>query len=253
MVTTIPQGTVAIITGAAGGLGRSTALRLAQAGIAVACSDIDLAETRKTAQLAADRGTPSLATRVDVTDASTIRAWREEVHQTLGRPSLVLNIAGSLDRRMMDDLDEPGFLRSLAINAGGPYSVIRTFADDLREAGNNGRVVNVASIAAQTGYPYPGYAASKAALLNLTRTLLLDFWGSGVTVNAVCPGAMDTPMLKREALPGMIAKTPTGRIASPNDVAAAIEFLCSESAACINGTCLVVDGGATSVFRYFEE
>jgi len=245
------RGRVAVITGAGGGLGRVTAQRLASHGVHVACADIDEESVADTAEMVRSRGARSLASRVDITSTEAVGRWREEVHSELGPPSLILNVAGSLDRRMMDQLDQAGFMRSLEINAGGTYLVTRTFAPDMTAHGA-GRVVNVASIAGFIGYPYPGYAASKAAVLNLTRTLLLDFWGTGVTVNAVCPGAMDTPMIKREAIPLMNAKTPIGRVATPEDVAGVIEFLCSDAAAGVNGASIVVDGGATAVFRYFD-
>lgn len=243
---------VAVLTGAAGGLGRATAVELARAGVTIACSDTDLDGARETARAVEQEGGIALASRVDVTDPGEVEIWRDLVRDQLGTVSMVLNVAGALDRRMMADLDHAAFLRSLEINAGGPYLVTRTFADDVR-ASATGRVVNVASIAGVTGYPYPGYAASKAALVNLSRTLLLDFWGSAVTVNTVCPGAMDTPMLKREALPAMEAKTPLGSVATPQDVAGVIAFLCSQAARCVNGASIVVDGGATAVFRYFED
>jgi 2-hydroxycyclohexanecarboxyl-CoA dehydrogenase len=245
-------GPVAAITGAGGGLGRVTALRLAACGIRVACSDYDEQAARTTLQDVVAAGGRGTAARVDVASEADVGRWRAEITRDLGRVSVLLNIAGTLDRRMMAELDHHAFLRSLETNVAGPYLATRTFADDLRAAGTAGRVVNVASIAGFTGYPYPGYAASKAALLNLTRTLLLDFWGTGVTINAVCPGAMDTPMIKREAIPLMEAKTPIGRVATPEDVAAAIEFLVSQAASGINGASLVIDGGATAVFRYFE-
>ena len=245
------EGRVAVITGAGGGLGRAAAQRLGRSGAVVACSDIDAEAAAATAQLVAQAGGRASSMGVDITDPTEVAEWRLHVLGELGAPSLVLNVAGALDRRMMIDLEHSAFLKSLEINVGGTYLVIRTFAEDLRAHGS-GRVINIASIAGFTGYPYPGYAASKAGVLNLTRTLLLDFWGSGVTVNAVCPGAMDTPMIKREAIPSMVAKTPLGRIATADDVAGVVEFLCTDAAACINGASIVVDGGATAVFRYFD-
>lgn len=106
-----------------------------------------------------------------------------------------------------------------------------------------GRVVNTASIAGVTGYVYPSYAASKAGVVNLTRSLLVDFWGTGVTVNALCPGAMDTEMLDRSAIPAFIRKTPAGRVVTPQEVAAVFDFLAGEEAACVNGATIVVDVG----------
>jgi NAD(P)-dependent dehydrogenase (short-subunit alcohol dehydrogenase family) len=244
-------GRVAVITGAGGGLGRATARRIGAAGALVACSDIDAEAAAETAELVVESGGQATSMGVDITDHAEVADWRTRVLVELGSPSLVLNIAGALDRRMMSELDQAAFMKSLEINVGGTYSVTRTFSDDLRAHGA-GRVINVASIAGFIGYPYPGYAASKAGVLNLTRSLLIDFWGSGVTVNAVCPGAMDTPMIKREAIPSMVAKTPLGRVATADDVAGVIEFLCSDAAGCINGASIVVDGGATAVFRYFD-
>lgn len=243
---------VAVLTGAGGGLGRATGVLLARRGVAVACADVDADAAARTADAVQSAGGRAIASEVDITSADAVRTWRDQVASELGTPSVVLNVAGVLDRRMLADLDHVAFLRALEINAAGPYLVTRTFADDLRTSGSSGRVVNVASIAGFTGYPYPGYAASKAAVLNLTRALLHDFWGTGVTINSVCPGAMDTPMIKGEAIPLMVEKTPVGRVATPEDVAAAIDFLCSEAAACINGASLVVDGGATAAFRYFD-
>jgi len=244
-------GRVAVITGAGGGLGRATAQRIGRSGALVACSDIDADAAAATAEHVIKSGGAATSMGVDITSPADVTEWRSRVLDDFGAPSLVLNVAGALDRRMMADLDHAAFLRSLEINVGGTYLVTRTFSDDLRAHGA-GRVINIASIAGFTGYPYPGYAASKAGVLNLTRTLLLDFWGSGVTVNAVCPGAMDTPMIKREAIPSMVAKTPLGRVATADDVAGVIEFLCTDAAACINGASIVVDGGATAVFRYFD-
>jgi len=245
------EGKVAVITGAGGGLGRAVATTLAAGGAQVACSDVDLDAVEQTADMVRKAGGVASARRVDVTVEASVEQWRDEVHEAHGRAAIVANVAGILDRQQMLDADLEAYMKVLQVNLGGTYGCTRTFAPDLIDAGW-GRVVNVASIAGVTGYPYPSYASSKAGVVNLTRSLLVDLWGSGVTVNSVCPGAMDTPMLHRDALEAMLSRTPSGRIVTPEEIAGVLGFLCTDAAACINGAAIVVDGGATAVFRYFE-
>ncbi len=242
---------VAVITGAGGGLGRAVATTLAAGGAQVACSDVDLDAVEQTADMVRKAGGVASARRVDVTVEASVEQWRDEVYEAHGRAAIVANVAGILDRQQMLDADLEAYMKVLQVNLGGTYACTRTFAPDLIDAGW-GRVVNVASIAGVTGYPYPSYASSKAGVVNLTRSLLVDLWGSGVTVNSVCPGAMDTPMLHRDALETMLSRTPSGRIVTPEEIAGVVGFLCTDAAACINGAAIVVDGGATAVFRYFE-
>lgn len=245
------EGKVAVITGAGGGLGRAVATTLAAGGAQVACSDVDLDAVEQTADMVRKAGGVASARRVDVTVEASVGQWRDEVYEAHGRAAIVANVAGILDRQQMLDADLEAYMKVLQVNLGGTYACTRTFAPDLIDAGW-GRVVNVASIAGVTGYPYPSYASSKAGVVNLTRSLLVDLWGSGVTVNSVCPGAMDTPMLHRDALETMLSRTPSGRIVTPEEIAGVLGFLCTDAAACINGAAIVVDGGATAVFRYFE-
>jgi len=245
------EGKVAVITGAGGGLGRAVATTLAAGGAQVACSDVDLDAVEQTANMVRKAGGVASARRVDVTVEASVEQWRDEVHEAHGRAAIVANVAGILDRQQMLGADLEAYMKVLQVNLGGTYACTRTFAPDLIDAGW-GRVVNVASIAGVTGYPYPSYASSKAGVVNLTRSLLVDLWGSGVTVNSVCPGAMDTPMLHRDALETMLSRTPSGRIVTPEEIAGVLGFLCTDAAACINGAAIVVDGGATAVFRYFE-
>ncbi len=245
------RGRVAVVTGAARGLGQAVARRLAASGATVACADVDGVAARKTAEEIGADGGRAAGFEVDVTSEASLAALREQVHAVLGRVDMVMNVAGILDRRQMADTDGEAFRRVIDVNLTGTYLTTRAFAADMTERGW-GRVVNTASIAGVTGYVYPSYAASKAGVVNLTRSLLVDFWGTGVTVNAVRPGAMDTEMLDRSAIPAFIRKTPAGRVVTPQEVAAVFDFLAGEEAACVNGATIVVDGGATAVFRYAD-
>ena len=218
-----------LITGAGGGLGSAIARRFAATGHPVVCLDRDEAAARRTAAALSSAGAEATAYGLDITDESAVVGLRESLAESDRLPRHVLDV-----------------------NVTGAYSVIRTFAADLVHSGA-GRVLNISSIAGTIGYRFPAYAASKAALINLTRALVLEFWGTGVTANAVCPGAMDTPMLDRSATVAFLRKTPTRRVVNPDEVASLCAYLISEDAAGINGQSIVIDGGATSVFRYTDE
>jgi 3-oxoacyl-[acyl-carrier protein] reductase len=161
---------------------------------------------------------------------------------------MIFNVAGVLDRRGLS-MSVDDFRALIDVNLVGTYAVTRCFAADLVDLGW-GRIVNVASIAAVSGYPALAYAASKAGIVSLTRSLLHDLWGTGVTVNAICPGAMVTPMMDPTILEQVLSRTPAGGPVAPEVVAAAFEFFASDTSGSVNGQVLVIDGGATSVFSY---
>ncbi|RZK72853.1 MAG: SDR family oxidoreductase, partial [Rhodococcus sp. (in: high G+C Gram-positive bacteria)] len=161
----------------------------------------------------------------------------------------LVNIAGILRRTHLADTTADSWRQVMDVNVTAPFLLTQAFADDLKAA-EYGRVINCASFAGTRGYEYSAYAASKAALINLTSSLMFDFWGTAVTVNAVAPGAMVTPMLDRPAAERMAAKTPTGRILDPDDVAAVIGFIAGRASRGVNGTTTVIDGGASLLFSY---
>jgi NAD(P)-dependent dehydrogenase (short-subunit alcohol dehydrogenase family) len=245
------NGRVAVVTGAGGGLGRAVAERLAAGSAMVACADVSVPAAEATAASITAAGGRAVGLGVDVSSEASLADLRAAVHATLGPADMLMNVAGVLLRQQMDTTDAEGFRRVIDVNLLGTYLSTRTFAPDMIASGW-GRVVNVSSIAGVTGYSFPAYAASKAGVVNLTRSLLVDFWGTGVTVNAVCPGAMDTGMMDHSVRRAMDRKTPSGRVVAPSEVAALVEFLASTEAGCINGASIVVDGGATSVFRYVD-
>jgi len=244
-------GRTAVVTGAGGGLGGAIARRLAEAGAHISCGDLDGESALRTTRQISEAGGVATGFTVNVTDEDRVCQWRDEVVAEHGPASILVNVAGAIERRLLLECDHETFMRAVDINLGGTYTTIRAFAPDLIAAGN-GRVVNIASVAGITGYPFPSYAASKAAVVNLSRSLLTDFWGTGVTVNSICPGAMDTAMFNTDLIPEMTSRTPLGRIVTVDEVAAVAEFLCLDIAAGVNGTAITVDGGATAVIKYFN-
>ncbi|AMB39049.1 SDR family NAD(P)-dependent oxidoreductase [[Arthrobacter] sp. ATCC 21022] len=240
-----------LIKGAAGGMCRGINKRLGNAGHTLVCVDLDLERCQAAVDELRAQGINAHAFAADVTREDDVERLRAAVNETVGEVHALVNAAGILDRKMLLDHSVASFSRAIDINLVGPFALIRAFAEDLLAA-NWGRIVNVSSIAGTTGYPYPSYAASKAGLSNLTRSLLVDFWGTGITVNSVCPGVVDTPMVIREVRDQVPNKVPTGKIVDPDEIGALIAFLLTDDARSINGADLVIDGGATQVFRLFD-
>lgn len=239
-----------LVTGAGGGMCRGINARLAQAGHVLVCVDLDLAASEAAAARIVDAGGHAVALAADVADETAVEALRDEVTSRVGPVHALVNAAGILDRLSLTDSTAATFRRALDVNLVGPFNLIRAFSPAMIEAGW-GRIVNIASIAGTTGYPYPSYAASKAGLANLTRSLLEDLWGTGVTVNSVCPGVVDTPMVIDEVREAVRRRVPTRQIVDPEEIGALIAFLLTEEARNINGADLLIDGGATKLFSLF--
>lgn len=243
------QGRIALVTGAGGGLGREVALRLASGGARVVALDVNGDALQETARAITEAGHPVHTRVLDVRASADVLALRDWMSDATGEPDILLNVAGILERSGLEDTSELVFRNVLDVNLVGPFLLTQAFAPAM-VAKRWGRIVNCASIGGHNGYPFTAYAASKAALINLTKSLLHDLWNTGVTVNSVSPGAMDTPMLDRGAAATMTSRTPSGRITTPADVAAVIDFLVTDEAQAVNGADLTIDGGATAVFRY---
>jgi NAD(P)-dependent dehydrogenase (short-subunit alcohol dehydrogenase family) len=240
-----------LVTGAAGGMTRGINARLARAGHTVLCADFDADGARRAADTILAEGGKAADFRVDVASADSVHALGEAVRAAGHEVDVVLNAAGILDRRYLTDHDDESFDRAIQINLVGPFRVIQEFSPGMVERGW-GRIINVSSIAGVTGYPYPSYAASKAGLSNLGRSLVKDFRGTGVTVNAICPGVVDTPMVIDEVRRQVATKVPTGQIIDPEEIGALAVFLISDDARNINGADLLIDGGATRFYELFD-
>jgi glucose 1-dehydrogenase/3-oxoacyl-[acyl-carrier protein] reductase len=250
-------GRVAFVTGAASGIGQAIARGLAADGAAVACADVNGAGAAETAAAITGGGGRAVGVRCDVTREEDVQAAFAEVAASLGVPTAVVNAAGLSTPHGYADVDDATWHRLLDANLHGPLLVCRTAAAAMQDASVGGAMVNITSIESSTvvviSQPHgqPHYAASKAGLAMMTKVLARDLAAVGIRVNAVAPGVVQTAMTERASGgdPGLLARTtariPLGRLARPEEIAAAAAFLLSDEASYITGTELVVDGGWT--------
>jgi len=243
------EGRVALVTGGGGGIGRATAHALAQAGAHVAVSDIDEEAARAVAgEIGHGEGH-----RLDVADEAQVKAVVAAVIDRHGRIDVLINNAGLGARMPTEDLPTERWRQVLAVNLDGSFFCAREAGRHMLAAGQ-GAVVNVASIMGLVGnahYGHIAYHSAKGAIVNFTRALACEWAARGVRVNAVAPTFARTrltePLLADEAMAQrLLADTPIGRFAEPEEVAAAILFLASDAAAMITGVTLPVDGGWTA-------
>ena len=235
-----------LVTGAASGIGRVTALRFAQAGARLALADLQPAVERVAAEAVA-LGADAAAWILDVADWPAVEAAVAEIERRLGPIDCLVNAAAIVDHiAPLGKMKPERWQQELAVNLSGPFHMIRAIAPGMAARGF-GRIVNVASAAARGGLALQaGYAASKSGLLGLTRNAALEFARHGVSCNAVLPGMIATE--KVLAMPEPIraaatAATPARRFGTPEEVAALIAFLCSDEAGFINGAEIDITGG----------
>lgn len=242
------DGKAVLVTGAASGIGRATALRIAAEGGAVAALDLQADAVEETAKRCQEDGADGLALVCDVADPNAVRDAVAEVRERFGRLDALCNIAGILRFDHTHELALEDWERILQVNLTGTFLVCREALPHLLEA--RGAIVNTSSTAALAGHPWTAaYSASKGGVLALTYTLAVEYGKQGLRANAVCPGAVQTPIHDRFELPeGADRKLlyrilPLDEFRGPETAAAAIAFLASEDAAHINGTAVRVDGG----------
>lgn len=243
---TLKEGT-AMVTGGGSGIGRATAMMLAEMGAPVGVADIDADATEETAAEIRKSGGEALAVQINVQDKASVEAAFDKVESWRGPVTILVNSAGILRIKPFEDFDIENWNSVLAVNVTGSFLCGQRAASGMKAAGY-GRIVNLSSISGfRAGVGRTAYGTSKAAIAGLTRQMALELGRHGITANAVAPGATTTPMTHDaytdETRATLLPMIPAGFIANPEDIAVAIAFLVSQQARYVNGHTLPVDGG----------
>jgi len=247
------EGKVALVTGAASGIGRATAELFARNGARVVASDVNAGAGAAVVAALSEGGADARFVAADVTDREAVEAVVHQAVEAFGRLDCAANCAGVGGGHAATHLyPEAEWNRIVDINLHGTWLSMRAEIEAML-TGGGGAIVNVSSTLGLRGSPFAApYSASKHAVLGLTRTAALEYAAQGIRVNAVCPGAIDTPMMDatferfpgfRETLTGYV---PMGRMGGPDEVAGAIAWLSCDAASFVTGEALTVEGGLLS-------
>lgn len=246
-------GRVAVVTGAAGGIGAAVAVGLARFGAAVACFDLAGADLDATRQQIESSGGAAVVHEVDVTDGDAVQAAVEAVGRELGPVSAAVNAAGINFQQAAESMTTEQWRRLLDVNLTGVFHSCRAQGAAMLAHGQGGSIVNIGSISAtiaNRGLDQVHYNSAKAGVLQLTKSLALEWAEQGIRVNSVSPGYTATPMARDPAVWEHVkeyeADIPLKRMAEPSELVGPIVFLLSRAASYTTGIDLLVDGGATS-------
>ena len=245
------NGKIALVTGGSSGIGRASALAFAREGAKVVVADIVVDGGEETVRLIKQAGGEALFVKADMSKATELETMVKKVVDTYGRLDCAHNNAG-IEGAMgtTAEYTEEDWGRVMTINLTGVWLCMKYEIPQMLKQGG-GAIVNTASGAGLAGVPrMPAYVASKHGVVGLTKTAALEYAKSGIRVNAVCPGVIQTPMVERvtSQRPGMVEKMiaaePIGRMGKPEEIAEAVVWLCSDAASFVTGHAMSVDGGA---------
>jgi NAD(P)-dependent dehydrogenase (short-subunit alcohol dehydrogenase family) len=248
-------GKVVLVTGAATGIGRATALAFGRAGASVVVADTSVEGGHATAGMIVEAGGKALFVKADVTRPGDVEALVEKTVKAYGRLDCAVNNAAIHEEgQPLADADEEQFDRIMGVNVKGVWLCMKHELAQMVKQGEGGAIVNMASIAGLVGAPTRAiYAASKHAVVGLTRSAATEYAADGIRINSLCPSAVKTALvaraIERDPQQGEKLKTmhPAGRIAEPAEIANAVMWLCSDQSSFVTGHQLAIDGGLTAL------
>lgn len=242
----------AVVTGGGSGIGEGVSRRFAHDGYKVAILDIDLGNAERVAAEIRSDGGIAQAYRADVSSRADVEAAIGAARSALGPVGILVNNAAIEAFTPFDEMEDAAWERIMAVNVRGPYLAVQTVLPDMQEAGW-GRIINIASLAAQIGaMNMAAYSTSKGGIVAFTRTLAVELGSKGITVNAIAPSFIDTPMARRaitgddftQQFEAILSGYPIARMGRPEEIAAACAYFAAEDAGYTTGQLLGVNGGA---------